>query len=41
MDVPGVTAAIELALVSGELTNMQKLEFVKRKVEFMQVPIQY
>ena len=36
VDVPGVTAAIELALVSQELTNMQKLEFVKRKVEFMQ-----
>ena len=37
VDVPGVTAAIELALVSAELSNMQKLEFVKRKVEFMQV----
>lgn len=32
VDVPGVTAAIELALVCNELTNMQKLEFVKRKV---------
>ena len=36
VDVSGVTAAIELALVANELTNMQKLEFVKRKVEFMQ-----
>ncbi len=36
MDVAGVTAAIELALKSPSLTNMQKLEFVKRKVEFMQ-----
>lgn len=36
VDVGGVTAAIELAMKSGELTNMQKLEFVKRKVEFMQ-----
>ena len=36
VDVNGVTASIELALVSRELTNMQKLEFVKRKVEFMQ-----
>ena len=36
VDVPGVTAAIELALVSAEMNNMQKLEFVKRKVEFMQ-----
>ena len=32
VDVPGVTAAIELALVCNELSNMQKLEFVKRKV---------
>ena len=32
VDVPGVTAAIELALVSNELSNLQKLEFVKRKV---------
>jgi len=36
VDVTGVTASIELALVSKELTNMQKLEFVRRKVEFMQ-----
>ncbi len=36
VDVAGVTAAIELALKSPTLTNMQKLEFVKRKVEFMQ-----
>jgi tetratricopeptide (TPR) repeat protein len=32
VDVPGVTAAIELAIVSNELNNLQKLEFVKRKV---------
>ena len=36
MDTAGVTAAIELALKSSELKNMQKWEFVKRKVEFMQ-----
>ena len=36
VDVAGVTASIELALVAEKLTNMQKLEFVKRKVEFMQ-----
>ena len=36
VDVGGVTASIELALVAEQLTNMQKLEFVKRKVEFMQ-----
>lgn len=36
VDVTGVTASIELALVSKELTSMQKLEFVRRKVEFMQ-----
>merc|ERR1719447_2581172 len=36
VDVMGVTAAIELALVSKDLTNMAKLEFVQRKVEFMQ-----
>jgi hypothetical protein len=36
VDVTGVTAAIELALVSKDLTNMAKLEFVQRKVEFMQ-----
>jgi hypothetical protein len=32
----GVTAALELALVSKDLTNMEKLDFVRRKVEFMQ-----
>ena len=32
----GVTAALELALVSKDLTNMEKLYFVRRKVEFMQ-----
>jgi len=32
VDVPGVTAAIEIAIVSPEMNNMQKLEFVKRKV---------
>ena len=37
IDVTGVTAAIELALVSKDLTNMSKLEFVQRKVELMQV----
>ena len=31
-----VTAAIELALVNKDLSNMAKLEFVQRKVEFMQ-----
>jgi hypothetical protein len=31
-----VTAALELALVSKDLTNMEKLDFVRRKVEFMQ-----
>jgi len=36
IDVTGVTAAIELALVSKDLSNMAKLEFVQRKVEFMQ-----
>lgn len=36
VDVKGVTAAIELAIKSNELTNMQKLGFVKRKLEFMQ-----
>ena len=36
VDVTGVTAAIELALVSKDLTNMAKMEFVQRKVEFMQ-----
>jgi len=36
IDVTGVTAAIELALVSKDLSNMSKLEFVQRKVEFMQ-----
>ena len=36
VDVSGVTAAIELAIKSPSLKNMQKLEFVKRKVEFMQ-----
>ena len=30
------TAAIELALKSPSLKNMQKLNFVKMKVEFMQ-----
>jgi hypothetical protein len=30
-----VTAALELALVSKDLTNMEKLDFVRRKVEFM------
>ena len=36
IDVTGVTASIELALVSKDLSNMAKLEFVQRKVEFMQ-----
>ena len=36
IDVTGVTAAIELALVNKDLSNMAKLEFVQRKVEFMQ-----
>ncbi|XP_023326591.1 uncharacterized protein LOC111700016 [Eurytemora carolleeae] len=36
IDVNGVTAALELSLVSKDLSNMEKLEFVKRKVEFMQ-----
>ncbi|XP_059091219.1 uncharacterized protein LOC131886822 [Tigriopus californicus] len=36
IDVKGVTAAIELAIKSNELSNMQKLGFVKRKLEFMQ-----
>ena len=36
IDVTGVTAAIELALVSRDLSNLAKLEFVQRKVEFMQ-----
>ena len=31
-----MTAAIELALVNKDLSNMAKLEFVQRKVEFMQ-----
>ena len=33
---PGVTAALELALMSKDLSNMEKLDFVRRKVEFMQ-----
>ncbi len=36
VDIQGVTAAIELALLSTDLNSMQKLAFVKRKVEFMQ-----
>ena len=36
IDVTGVTAAIELAMVSKDMSNMAKLEFVQRKVEFMQ-----
>jgi hypothetical protein len=36
VDVAGVTAAIELAIKSPELTSLKKLDFVKRKVEFMQ-----
>merc|ERR1719341_1930694 len=36
IDIKGVTAALELALVSKDLTNMEKLDFVRRKVEFMQ-----
>jgi len=36
IDVNGVTAALELALMSKDLTNMEKLDFVRRKVEFMQ-----
>jgi hypothetical protein len=36
VDISGVKAAIELALQSVELANIQKLAFVKRKVEFMQ-----
>ena len=36
IDVTGVTASIELALVSKDLSNMAKLEFVQRKVELMQ-----
>ena len=36
LDVKGVKAAIELALKSPDLKHMQKLEFAKRKVEFMQ-----
>ena len=36
LSMSGVTAAIELALVSKDLSNMSKLEFVQRKVEFMQ-----
>jgi tetratricopeptide (TPR) repeat protein len=36
IDVTGVTAAIELALVSKELSRMAKFELVQRKVEFMQ-----
>ena len=31
-----MTAALELALMSKDLTNMEKLDFVRRKVEFMQ-----
>ena len=37
IDVTGVTASIELALVSKDLSNMSKLEFVQRRVELMQV----
>ncbi|CAB4053989.1 PRPF39 [Lepeophtheirus salmonis] len=36
IDVPGFTAAIELALNSSELTYRQKFEFAKRKTEFLQ-----
>merc|ERR1719457_402406 len=36
IDVNGVTAALELALMSKDLSNMEKLDFVRRKVEFMQ-----
>lgn len=36
VDVAGVTASIELAIKSPDLNNMQKYEFVKRKLEFMQ-----
>ena len=35
-DIVGVTAAIELAIKSQDLTNMKKLSFVKRKLELMQ-----
>ncbi len=35
-DINGVTASIELALKSSDLNNMQKLTFVKRKLEMMQ-----
>merc|ERR1719244_1958526 len=36
IDVTGVTASIELALVSKDLSNRSKLEFVQRRVELMQ-----
>ena len=36
IDITGVTASIELALVSKDLSNMAKLEFIQRKEEFMQ-----
>ena len=36
VDLNGVTAAIDLAINKSELENIQKMEFVKRKVEFMQ-----
>ena len=36
IDVTGVTAAIELALVRNDLSNMAKIEFVQKKVDFMQ-----
>ena len=41
VDVTGVTAAIELALVSNGLSNMSKLEFVQRKVKFMQRKVEF
>ena len=39
MDLNGVAAALELAIKSDKLTNRHKLDFVKRKVEFMQVRV--
>ena len=36
VDLKGVAAAIEIAIKSPELENIQKMDFVKRKVEFMQ-----
>ena len=35
-DITGVAAAIELAVISPDLTSMEKLGFIKKKLELMQ-----